>query len=101
MARDLPASAEVVVVGGGVVGTSALYHLARAGCRRAVLVERDGLGSGSTGAAAGGVRAQFSDELNVRVALECIGRFARFGDEVGGDIAFRQTGYLFLLRAGD
>lgn len=80
------------------MGTSALHHLTAAGCRGAVLVERDTLGSGSTGAAAGGIRAQFSDELNVRIARECLARFARFGDEVGGDIGFRRTGYLFLLR---
>jgi sarcosine oxidase subunit beta len=96
---ELPATASVVVVGGGVVGASALFHLARAGCRDAVLVERDTLGSGSTGAAAGGIRAQFSDELNVRIARECIARFDRFADEVGGDIGYHRCGYLFLLRA--
>lgn len=89
----------MVVIGGGVVGVSTLYHLARAGCRDAVLVERHTLGSGSTSAAAGGFRAQFSDELNIRIALECIARFARFADEFGVDIGFRQVGYLFLLRA--
>jgi glycine/D-amino acid oxidase-like deaminating enzyme len=94
-------AAEVVVVGGGAVGTSTLFHLAAAGCRDAVLVERDTLGSGSTGAAAGGIRAQFSDELNVRIAQECIARFARFPDEVGGDIGYHQCGYLFLLREGE
>ena len=94
----LPRTAPVVVVGGGVVGASTLFHLAAAGCRDAVLVERDTLGSGSTGAAAGGIRAQFSDELNVRIARECIDRFARFPDEVGGDIGYHRCGYLFLLR---
>jgi sarcosine oxidase subunit beta len=89
----------VVVIGGGVVGASTLYHLARAGCRDAVLLERHTLASGSTSAAAGGFRAQFSDELNIRIAVECIARFARFADEVGADIGFRQVGYLFLLRA--
>jgi sarcosine oxidase subunit beta len=98
---DLPQAAPVVVVGGGVVGASTLYHVAAAGCRGAVLVERDTLGSGSTGAAAGGIRAQFSDELNIRIAHECIARFARFDSEVGGDIGFHQCGYLFLLGAGD
>jgi sarcosine oxidase subunit beta len=92
-------TADVVVIGGGVVGASTLYHLARAGCRDAVLLERDALASGSTSAAAGGFRAQFSDELNIRIAVECIARFARFADEVGADIGFRQVGYLFLLRA--
>lgn len=98
---ELPRTASVVVVGGGVVGTSTLFHLAAAGCRDAVLVERDTLGSGSTGAAAGGIRAQFSDELNVRIAQECTARFARFEDEVGGVIGYHRCGYLFLLREGD
>jgi sarcosine oxidase subunit beta len=93
----LPASAAVVVVGGGVMGASALYHLARAGCADAVLVERETLGAGSTSKAAGGIRAQFSDELNVRISLECIRRYERFADEPGGDVGFKQWGYLFLL----
>src|SRR5215468_10665387 len=91
-------SAEAVVIGGGVVGASILYHLAAAGCP-GVLLERGSLAGGSTSAAAGGFRAQFSDELNIRIAVECIARFARFADEVGADIGFRQVGYLFLLRA--
>jgi sarcosine oxidase subunit beta len=95
----IPASAEVVVVGGGVMGASALYHLARAGCRDCVLVERETLGSGSTSKAAGGIRAQFSDELHIRIALECIRRYERFGEEPGGEIDFKQWGYLFLLTA--
>jgi sarcosine oxidase subunit beta len=93
----IPASAEVVVVGGGVMGASALYHLTRAGCRDCLLVERETLGSGSTGKAAGGIRAQFSDELNIRIALECIRRYERFAEEPGGEIDFKQWGYLFLL----
>lgn len=96
---EQPRVADVVVVGGGIVGTSTLFHLAAAGCDSAVLVERDTLGSGSTGAAAGGIRAQFSDELNIRIALESIARFDRFEDEIGVDIGFRQCGYLFLLTA--
>lgn len=89
--------AEVVVVGGGVMGASALYHLAREGCTDAVLVERETLGAGSTSKAAGGIRAQFSDELNVRISLECIRRYERFAEEPGGEIDFKQWGYLFLL----
>ena len=58
--------ASVVIVGGGVVGTSIAFHLAEAGVEDVLLVERAELGSGSTGKGAGGVRAMFSDELNVR-----------------------------------
>ena len=97
----LPRTAEVVVVGGGIVGASTLYHLAGAGCRDAVLVERETLAAGATSKSAGGVRAQFSDELNIRIGLDTIGRLERFQDEVGADPDFKQWGYLFLLGAGD
>jgi sarcosine oxidase subunit beta len=89
---------EAVVVGGGVMGASTLYHLAAAGCADAVLVERDSLASGSTSASAGGFRAQFSDELNIRIATRAIECFARFTEEFDTEIDFRQRGYLFLLR---
>lgn len=95
---SLPARAQVVVIGGGAMGTSTLYHLVRAGCSDAVLLERDTLGSGSTGKSAGGIRAQFSDELNIRIGLECQRRFREFGTEPGAEIDFKQWGYLFLLR---
>jgi glycine/D-amino acid oxidase-like deaminating enzyme len=87
----------VVVIGGGAMGTSALYYLAKAGCKDAVLLERETLGSGSTSKAAGGIRAQFSDELNIRIGLECIRRYERFAEEPGGEVDFKQWGYLFLL----
>jgi sarcosine oxidase subunit beta len=97
MSAELPRSVEVVVVGGGVMGVSTAYHLAVRGCSDVLLLERDTLGSGSTGRAAGGIRAQFSDELNIRIALECIRRFERFAEEPGAEIDFKQWGYLFLL----
>lgn len=89
--------ASVVVIGGGVMGTSIAYHLAAAGVRDVVLLERDDLGSGSTSRAAGGVRAQFSDELNVRLGARSLEAFGRFGEEIGPDIGLRRVGYLFLL----
>jgi len=73
----LPERSDAVVIGGGVMGAAALHYLVELGCERPVLVERDTLGSGSTGHCAGGVRTLFSDELNVRVALESIGRLER------------------------
>ncbi|PRY42332.1 NAD(P)/FAD-dependent oxidoreductase [Umezawaea tangerina] len=90
-------SAEVVVIGGGVVGVSTAFHLAEAGVRDVVLVERDGLGSGSTCKAAGGVRAQFSDEVNIRLGARSLEAFGRFGDRPGQEIDLHRVGYLFLL----
>ncbi|GAA1234871.1 FAD-binding oxidoreductase [Kitasatospora nipponensis] len=93
----LPGRASVVIIGGGVMGTSIAYHLARAGVRDVVLVERDQLASGSTSKAAGGVRAQFSDVLNIQLGARSLEAFGRFGEEPGHDIGLRRVGYLFLL----
>ncbi|MFF7971402.1 FAD-dependent oxidoreductase [Streptomyces sp. NPDC007905] len=89
--------ARVVIVGGGVMGTSIAYHLARAGVRDVVLVERDELAAGSTSKAAGGVRAQFSDELNIQLGARSLEAFGRFEEEIGRDIGLHRVGYLFLL----
>lgn len=89
--------AGVVVVGGGVMGTSIACHLARAGVRDVVLVERDELACGSTSKAAGGVRAQFSDELNIQLGARSLEAFARFEEDPGYDIGLHRVGYLFLL----
>ena len=98
---ELPASAEVFVVGGGVIGTSIAFHLAEAGVD-VCLVEREQLASGSTSRAAGGIRAQFSDPLNVAIGLRSIDAFTRFGERPGAEIDLHQVGYLFLLdRAED
>ncbi|MGH2995570.1 MAG: NAD(P)/FAD-dependent oxidoreductase [Gaiellaceae bacterium] len=88
-------SAEVVIIGGGAMGTSVAYHLAKLGVTDVALLERDALGSGSTSKAAGGIRAQFTDELNVRIALRSMAEFQAL-DRVGG-IGYRRNGYLFLL----
>jgi sarcosine oxidase subunit beta len=94
---ELPARASVVVVGGGVVGLSTAYHLARAGVTDVVLVEKGELGSGSTCKAAGGVRAQFSDAVNIELGLRSLRTFETFHDTFGQDIDLHQVGYLFLL----
>ena len=91
-----PARANVVVVGGGAVGTSIAFHLAEAGVD-VCLLERESLSSGSTSRAAGGFRTQFSDPLNIAIGLRAVEAFSRFSERPGGDIDFRQVGYLFLL----
>src|SRR5689334_5898410 len=93
--------ASVVIIGGGVVGTSAAFHLAEAGVEDVLLLEQAELGSGSTVRAAGGFRAQFSDELNIAIALRSIAAFEAFGERPGWDINLHQDGYLFLLSDPD
>jgi sarcosine oxidase subunit beta len=88
--------AEVVIVGGGAIGTSIAFHLAEAGVE-VLLCERSELGSGSTSKGAGGVRALFSDELNVRIGLRSLKLLDAFADRPGGEIDLERVGYLFLL----
>src|ERR687892_1006218 len=94
---DLPRTASVVVIGGGVVGCSIAYPLARRGQRDVVVLEREAVGSGTTSKAAGGIRAQFPTETEVRFSLEAIGVFERFEEEFSVDIGYRKIGYLFLV----
>ena len=94
---DLPPDASVVVVGGGVMGVSIAFHLAEAGVRDVLLLDRAALGSGSTCKAAGGVRAQFSDPLNVQLGARSLDAFERFRERPGQEIDLHQVGYLFLL----
>lgn len=97
----LPEHAEVVVVGGGVMGTSIAFHLAEAGVRDVVLLERDTLGSGSSAKPLGGVRATFSDPGNIQLGLRSLVAFEQFADRFATDIGLRQVGYLFLCRSDD
>jgi len=92
----LPSGADVVIVGGGVVGVSAAFHLAEAGAD-VVLLERDQLASGSTSKAAGGLRAQFSDVLNIEIAKRSLEAYKRFEQRPGWEIDFEEIGYLFVL----
>ncbi|MDP9265750.1 MAG: FAD-binding oxidoreductase [Chloroflexota bacterium] len=90
-------TAEVVIIGGGVIGASIACHLAQRGQTNVVVLERDTLGSGSTSKNAGGIRLQFSTEINVRLSQRSLPRFLAFREEMGIDPQFRQSGYLFLI----
>ncbi|HEU4356138.1 MAG TPA: FAD-binding oxidoreductase [Actinomycetota bacterium] len=92
-------TADAIVVGGGAVGASAAYHLAVAGAGRVLLLERaDALGTGSTGACAGGFRTQFSSEVNVRLSQASVPMIVGFAEEHGLPLDVWQHGYLFLVR---
>jgi len=93
----IPKTADIVIVGAGAVGSSIAYQLARRGQRSVVVLEQDAVGAGTTSKAAGGIRAQFPTETEIRISLDCIQVFERFEEEVGVDIGYRKIGYLALL----
>jgi len=95
---DIPKIADVVIVGGGVMGASTAYHLTLKGCKKVVLLERDTLfGQEATGKCAGGIRCQFATEINIRLSLLSLPMLDRFEEELGQAIDLRHCGYLFLL----
>jgi sarcosine oxidase subunit beta len=94
----MKASADVVVIGAGIIGASVAYNLAKKGVKNVVLVEREPFfAAWSTGKAAGGIRAQFSTEINVKISMLSEEIFERFQEEMKCDAAYDQVGYLFLL----
>jgi sarcosine oxidase, subunit beta len=89
-------SADVVIVGGGIVGSSIAYHLTSAGCRNVLVLERESQqGKGSTGKSMGGVRAQFSTPVNIQMSLYAIPFYATFDERLGHPAGYRPQGYLF------
>ena len=82
-------TADIVVIGGGIVGCSIAYQLAAKGGRNVALLEKDLICFGSTGKSAGGIRVQFSSEVNIRLSLEALKILARFREEMGVDPGFR------------
>jgi sarcosine oxidase subunit beta len=89
--------AEVVIIGGGIVGASIAFYLTQAGCRDVLVVEREAhQGKGSTGKSMGGVRAQFATPVNILMSLYSIDFFSRFEEETGYPADYRPHGYLFV-----
>ena len=88
----------MVIIGGGVMGASTAYHLASRGAKNILLLEREQFfGQGATGRCAGGVRYQFSTDINIRLSLLSLPMLERFEEEIGHPIDYRQCGYLILL----
>jgi sarcosine oxidase subunit beta len=94
-------TADVVIIGGGIIGASIAYHLTEAGCRDVLVVEREAhQGKGSTGKSMGGVRAQFATPVNILMSLYSINFFARFEEATGYPADYRPHGYLFVATSG-
>ncbi len=95
---DTPRTADIVIIGGGVMGASIAYHLAARGGKHILLLEKEQFfGQGATGRCAGGVRYQFSTEINIRLSAISLPMLERFEDEIGQPNDFRQCGYLILI----
>src|SRR5262249_23367816 len=90
-------SVDVVIVGAGIMGVSTAYHLARRRFGRVVVVERDGVCTGSTALASGGIRHQYGNRIGIELSRHVIATFERFEAEFGVDPHFRQRGYLILV----
>jgi len=89
-------TADVVIIGGGIVGSSIAYHLTAAGCKNVLVIEREtAQGKGSTGTSMGGVRAQFSTPVNIQMSLYSIPFYASFDERLGYPGGYRPQGYLF------
>src|SRR5246127_1859619 len=87
---------EVVIIGGGIVGSSIAYHLTASGCRSVLVIERESAqGKGSTGKSMGGVRAQFSTPVSIQMSLYSIPFYASFDERLGHPCDYRPQGYLF------
>ncbi len=90
-------SADVVIIGAGIVGSSIAFHLTEAGCKNVLVLERETRqGLGSTGKSMGGVRAQFATDVNIRMSLYSIPFFARFEEATGHPSGYKPHGYLFM-----
>jgi sarcosine oxidase, subunit beta len=89
-------TADVVIIGGGIVGSSIAYHLTEAGCRNVLVIEREShQGKGSTGKSMGGVRAQFTTPVNIQMSLYSIPFYAAFDERLDHPAGYRPQGYLF------
>lgn len=98
MVGDPPSSVEFVIIGGGVMGASTAYHLVQAGAGDVLLLERTAhFEDSATNRCAGGVRYQFSTEVNIRLSQESLPMLERFPEEVGADPQYDPCGYLFVL----
>jgi len=95
----LPQKAEIAIVGGGVMGLAIAYYLARRGMTDVVVIERGYLAEGASGRNGGGVRQQWSTEINIKLMQESVELCRRFAVDVGVNVWFRQGGYLFLARS--
>lgn len=93
---NFPKTADIVIIGGGAVGTATAYYLSKSGIKNIVVLEKNTVGSGSTGRCGAGMRAQWGNELNCRMALAAINIFEHLDEELGFPTGLNQSGYVFV-----
>ena len=93
----LPKTADVVIIGGGIIGCSTLYNLIQKGVKNPVLLERDVIGTGSTGRSMSLARMHYSNEVTTQMALESLYWFKNFEELVGHPSGFVQSGYMAIV----
>lgn len=89
-------TADILIIGGGVMGASIAYHLSQQRGGRVVLLERDALANGTTGRSGAIVRQHYSNDFTIRMAKESLAVFQHFAEQVGGDCGFITTGMLVM-----
>jgi len=97
----MKSTADVVMIGGGVIGASILFNLGRLGVTDTLLLEKDVLGSGSTGRSQAICRMHYSNQVTARMAWESLAVFTNFDEVVGGESGFVETGYLVVVSQED
>jgi sarcosine oxidase, subunit beta len=95
----VPARADVVIIGGGVMGLALAHNLAKRGCTDVVVLEKGYLCAGASGRNGGGVRMQWGTEANIELAKRSVELMKQFAGEMGINIWLRQGGYLFLAKS--
>ncbi len=95
----VPATADAVLVGGGINGLATAYELARRGLKNIVVIEQNYIGSGSTGRCGGGIRQQWTTAENIRLAQESVALYEKMSAELGYQVFFRQGGYLMITES--
>jgi len=99
--HSLPSTADVVIVGGGVIGVSIAYHLARMGAGKVVLLERSQLAAGATGLSSGLVRMHYDNPLEAEMAFKSLPAFRDFDDVIGGDCGFVPNPFVRTVQPGN
>lgn len=93
----MPEHADIVIIGGGVMGASIAYHLARERSKKIILLERRGIGTGTTGRSGAIVRQHYSNDFSIRMAMHSLTVFQHFDALIGGDCGFTTTGLIVMI----